>query len=55
MNTFKKLGKKIISEMTTNCEYGWPPDCVGFVYQPERPVNTYVKDDSDKDDKIKKP
>lgn len=24
--------------MTNGGRYGWPPDCTGFIYQPERPV-----------------
>lgn len=38
MNYVEKLGKKIISQLTIGSKLGWPPDCMGFVYQPERPV-----------------
>lgn len=38
MNKLDKLGAKIISQITSDSEYGWPPDCMGFIYQPERPV-----------------
>lgn len=24
-------------QLQVHC-YGWPPDCVGYIYQPERPV-----------------
>lgn len=38
MNKLEKLGTKIISQITVNNRYGWPPDCYGLIYQPERPV-----------------
>lgn len=39
MNKIEKLGAKIISQITINGRFGWPPDCSGFIYQPERPVD----------------
>ena len=38
MNKFEELGAKIISSITIGGQYGWPPDCFGLCYQPERPV-----------------
>lgn len=38
MNKLEKMGAKIISQLTIDSEYGWPPDCYGFIYQAERPV-----------------
>ena len=38
MNGVKKLASDIISQWTEDVMYGWPPDCMGPLYQPERPV-----------------
>lgn len=38
MKGVKKLTSDIISQWTEDVMYGWPPDCVGPLYQPERPV-----------------
>lgn len=38
MNKLERVGAKIISQLTIDSEFGWPPDCWGFIYQPERPV-----------------
>ena len=35
MNKLEKMGAKIISQLTINSEFGWPPDCSGLIYQPE--------------------
>lgn len=40
MNKLEKIGAKIISQITIDSEFGWPPDCLGFIYQPERPVRS---------------
>ena len=32
-----KVGKAIITQWIDDSEFGWPPDCTGFLYQPERP------------------
>ena len=44
MKTLDKLGAKVISQLTIGSELGWPPDCTGFIYQPERPVNKANKE-----------
>ena len=58
MNKLEKLGAKIISQLTIDSEYGWPPDCVGFIYQPERPACSPDFPDTDSNDvpdkKVKK-
>lgn len=38
MNKLEKIGAKIISQITIDSEFGWPPDCSGFIYQPKRPT-----------------
>ena len=38
MKKLDQFGKKIVVNMTNVGRYGWPPDCTGFIYQPERPV-----------------
>lgn len=40
MNKLEKIGAKIISQITIDSEFGWPPDCLGFIYQPERPARS---------------
>ena len=40
MNKLEKMGAKIISQITIDSEYGWPPSCCGLIYQPERPVQS---------------
>lgn len=41
----KKVEKSILKMLGTMAEKqaegkeGWPPDCMGFYYQPKRPVN----------------
>ncbi len=40
MNKLERVGAKIISQLTIDSEFGWPPDCNGFIYQPERPVQS---------------
>ena len=53
MNKLEKMGAKIISQITVNNRYGWPPDCLGFIYQPERPVvETSVNHSIDSDDAV---
>lgn len=40
----KKLGKRFLTMLGTVAEKqaegreGWPPGCIGFAYQPKRPV-----------------
>ena len=44
MKIIDKVGKAIITQWVDGSEYGWPPDCTGFVYQPERPAEkTYAE------------
>lgn len=38
MKKLDQFGKKIVVNMTNGGRFGWPPDCTGFIYQPERPV-----------------
>ena len=38
MNKLEKIGAKVISTITIGGQFGWPPDCYGIYYQPERPV-----------------
>lgn len=38
MKSLEKVGAKLVSDMTTKREFGWPPTCTGLIYQPERPV-----------------
>lgn len=44
MKVFEQIGKQYISSAVKKSKYGWPPVCVGIIYQPERPVsNTRTK------------
>ena len=53
MNKLEKMGAKIISQLTINSEFGWPPDRSGLIYQPERPVaETSVNHSIDSDDAV---
>ena len=38
MKTFEEIGKQYISSAVRKCKYGWPPVCMGIVFQPERPA-----------------
>jgi hypothetical protein len=38
MKKLEKLGAKVISQLIEDSQYGWPPLCYGFLYQPERPT-----------------
>ena len=40
MQPIEKLGKKVISNLTTRSLYGWPPECAGLIYQPKRPCQS---------------
>lgn len=44
MKTKESIGKKLVSDMIEDIMYGWPPDCVGILYQPERPRQKYKGD-----------
>lgn len=37
MKNRENLGKKVMSQLIEEVMYGWPPDCMGILYQPERP------------------
>lgn len=37
MKTLEALGAQIIARITIDSRYGWPPECTGILYQPERP------------------
>jgi hypothetical protein len=53
MNKLEKMGAKIISHITADSEFGWPPTCGGLIYQPERPVaETSVNHSIDSDDAV---
>ena len=39
VKTSEKLVSKVIHGIISREEYGWPPDCWGTFYQPERPVH----------------
>lgn len=58
MNKLEKMGARIISQITIDSEFGWPPTCGGFIYQPERPACSPGFPDTDSDDvsdkKVKK-
>lgn len=38
MKATEKIISKVIRGIVSGEEYGWPPDCWGTFYQPERPV-----------------
>lgn len=38
MKNIEKAVKRITSEIIDIERFGWPPDCVGLLYQPERPT-----------------
>ena len=38
MKKLESLGKKTVNQLIKTAKYGWPPDCVGYIYQPERPA-----------------
>ena len=39
MKATKKVISEVIRGITSGEEFGWPPECWGTFYQPERPVN----------------
>lgn len=39
MKKLEKMGAKIVSQLTINSRFGWPPDCNGIIYHPVRPVD----------------
>lgn len=40
MKATEKIVSKVIRGIVSREEYGWPPDCWGTFYQPERPVQS---------------
>lgn len=38
MKIFEEIGKQYISSAVKKRKYGWPPVCIGLVFQPERPA-----------------
>lgn len=47
MKKTDKLAAKILNDIMYPEDYGWPPSCSGFFYQPERPVaSKFQKSDS---------
>ena len=38
MKKIEQVSKKIVTQMTLDSRFGWPPECTGLIYQPERPV-----------------
>ncbi len=38
MKIFEEIGKQYISSAVKKSKYGWPPVCIGLVFQPERPA-----------------
>lgn len=38
MKKLESLKKKAVNQLVSSARYGWPPDCVGYFYQPTRPV-----------------
>lgn len=43
MKATDKKGSKLISKMLIGGGYGWPPECYGVFYQPERPIVEHKK------------
>lgn len=38
MKVTEKIASKVINGITSTEQFGWPPDCWGLFYQPERPT-----------------
>jgi hypothetical protein len=49
MNKVEKLGSKVLTQLIGGSQFGWPPECGGLLYQPERP--TQVADTKQSPDK----
>ena len=56
MKNIKKCASDIVSQWTEQVMYGWPPDCFGGIYQPERPamINEAGVVEVNEDDQTKK-
>lgn len=48
MKVLDKLASKVINRMTDLERIGWPPECNGSIYQPERPTQSIYKNDESK-------
>lgn len=46
MNCLDKIGKKVLSNIIILEQVGWPPVCVGILYQSERPVDSCIPADN---------
>lgn len=42
----KDMAKVLISKMTSDIPYEWPPSCLVFTYQPMRPEQKNVQNDN---------
>lgn len=51
MNNIEKIVKRITTDIANIERFGWPPECYGMLYQPERPTasNPTAKETQDKD------
>lgn len=38
MKATEKIVSNVIRRIISDEEFGWPPECLGVFYQPERPV-----------------
>lgn len=45
MKLLNNIGKEILNRAIVLERFGWPPSCLGGVYQPERPVCNYPQPD----------
>ena len=45
MKLLNNIGKEILNRAIVLERFGWPPSCMGGVYQPERPVCNYPQPD----------
>ena len=51
MKKVKEIGSRALSQMIDITRLGWPPDCMGYLYQPERPMTkNSLKGESEKSD-----
>lgn len=54
MNYLETVGKKLLSQIIVIEQIGWPPTCMGNIYQPERPVYNRSAMEKAADDSEKK-
>ena len=47
MKLIEKVAQKVMRDIVVKEKYGWPPACIGILYQPERPVGCDTHNDSD--------